>query len=400
MRIPDYIQELIHKYEQGRLSETEKKELDLWYHSFNDQEAVVSDMPEGNESDLSERIMARLNQSMMAEKALANESMALQKRKWNMSVAVALIFILLSGSLYYLMVADNSDTPKPLVTKTSVPANDVAPGGTKAMLTLDDGSIIVLDTASNGMLGQQGGAAVTKLDNGLVAYQAASKQMEKGDDKVFYNTISTPRGGEYQVTLSDGTKVWLNAASSIRFPTAFRGADRQVQITGEVYFEVAHNKTQPFRVAAGKSTIEVLGTHFNVNAYEDEMQVRTSLLEGAVKVYPVDDLDHQQVKILKPGQQARMNKSGRRISVVNDFDTEEVIAWKNGLFVFKSEDLRSIMRQIARWYDVDVQYRGNGDLQFTGQITRNNNVSKVLEMLELTGEVKFKVQDKQVIVTR
>lgn len=400
MRIPDYIQELIHKYEQGRLSETEKKELDLWYHSFNDQEAVVSDMPEGNESDLSERIMARLNQSMMAEKALANESMALQKRKWNMSVAVALIFILLSGSLYYLMVADNSDTPKPLVTKTSVPANDVAPGGTKAMLTLDDGSIIVLDTASNGMLGQQGGAAVTKLDNGLVAYQAASNQTEKGDDKIFYNTISTPKGGEYQVTLSDGTKVWLNAASSIRFPTAFRGADRQVQITGEVYFEVAHNKTQPFRVAAGKSTIEVLGTHFNVNAYEDEMQVRTSLLEGAVKVYPVDDLDHQQVKILKPGQQARMNKSGRRISVVNDFDTEEVIAWKNGLFVFKSEDLRSIMRQIARWYDVDVQYRGNGDLQFTGQITRNNNVSKVLEMLELTGEVKFKVQDKQVIVTR
>ncbi|MBL0884486.1 MAG: FecR domain-containing protein [Chitinophagaceae bacterium] len=400
MRIPDHIQELIHKYEQGRLSETEKKELDHWYHSFNDQEAVVSDMPEGNESDLSERIMARLNQSMMAEKALANESMALQKRKWNMSVAVALIFILLSGSLYYLMVADNSDTPKPLVTKTSVPANDVAPGGTKAMLTLDDGSIIVLDTASNGMLGQQGGAAVTKLDNGLVAYHAASKQMEKGDDKVFYNTISTPRGGEYQVTLSDGTKVWLNAASSIRFPTAFRGADRQVQITGEVYFEVAHNKTQPFRVAAGKSTIEELGTHFNVNAYEDEMQVRTSLLEGAVKVYPVDDLDHPQAKILKPGQQARMNKNSRRISVVNDFDTEEVIAWKNGLFVFKSEDLRSIMRQIARWYDVDVQYRGNGDLQFTGQITRNNNVSKVLEMLELTGEVKFKVQDKQVIVTR
>lgn len=400
MRIPDHIQELIRKYEQGQLSETEKKELDYWYHSFNDQETVVSDIPEGNESDLSERIMTRLNQSMMAEQEAENETMVSQKRKWRMPVAAALILMLLSGGYYYYYLQSNNKVvQEPVAMKTTVPANDIAPGGTKALLTLDDGSVIVLDTAGNGKLGQQGDAAVTKLDNGLVAYQAQSNNTTTGGEKIFYNTITTPRGGEYQITLSDGTKVWLNAASSIRFPTAFRGVDRQVQITGEVYFEVAHNKSQPFRVAAGKSTIEVLGTHFNVNAYEDEMQVRTSLLEGAVKVYPADDLDHQQVKILKPGQQARMNKNGRRISVVNDFDTEEVIAWKNGLFVFRSEDLRSIMRQIARWYDVDVQYRGNGDLQFTGQITRNINVSKVLEMLELTGEVKFKVQDKQVLVT-
>lgn len=400
MRIPDHIQELIHKYEQGQLSVTEKKELDQWYHSFHDQETVVTDLPDGNELDLSERIMARLHQSMMDEQLLLSDTMTPKKRKWNMPVAAALLVILFSGGFYYFILSNNKGTPAPLVVQNVVPANDVAPGGTKALLTLDDGSVIVLDTAGNGMLGQQGEAAITKLDNGLVAYQAESNQIAKGEEKIFYNTISTPRGGEYQVTLSDGTQVWLNAASSIRFPTAFRGIDRQVQITGEVYFEVAHNKTQPFRVAAGKSTIEVLGTHFNVNAYEDEMQVRTSLLEGAVKVYPADDLDHQQVKILKPGQQARMNKNGRRISVVNDFDTEEVIAWKNGLFVFKSEDLRSIMRQIARWYDVDVQYKGNGDLQFTGQITRDNNVSKVLQMLELTGEVKFKVQNKQVIVMR
>lgn len=361
---------------------------------------MVTDLPDGNELDLSERIMARLHQSMMDEQLLLSDTMTPKKRKWNMPVAAALLVILFSGGFYYFILSNNKGTPAPLVVQNVVPANDVAPGGTKALLTLDDGSVIVLDTAGNGMLGQQGEAAITKLDNGLVAYQAESNQIAKGEEKIFYNTISTPRGGEYQVTLSDGTQVWLNAASSIRFPTAFRGIDRQVQITGEVYFEVAHNKTQPFRVAAGKSTIEVLGTHFNVNAYEDEMQVRTSLLEGAVKVYPADDLDHQQVKILKPGQQARMNKNGRRISVVNDFDTEEVIAWKNGLFVFKSEDLRSIMRQIARWYDVDVQYKGNGDLQFTGQITRDNNVSKVLQMLELTGEVKFKVQNKQVIVMR
>jgi transmembrane sensor len=398
MKIPHHIQELISKYEQGLLSEVEKKELDSWYHSFDDQQTVVTDFPETSETQLSERMVLRLQESLSQEHSTVEPLAEKTSRKWSIPAVAALIIIILSGGIYYFIQSGNEKEVQPLALAAPVPASDVAPGGNKAILTLDDGSVIVLDSASNGILGEQGDVEVKKLENGLVAYQNQDGGIPAAE-KIFYNTISTPRGGEYQVTLSDGTKVWLNAASSIRFPTAFRGGDRQVQITGEVYFEVAHSDVQPFRVTAGKSAIEVLGTHFNVNAYEDEVQVRTSLLEGSVKIAAIDQTDQQQMKILKPGQQARMARSGR-ISVVNNIDTEEIMAWKNGLFVFKSTDLHSIMRQIARWYDVDIEYKDNVDMQFTGQITRNNNVSKVLEMLALTEEVKFRVAGKKVIIAR
>ncbi|MFN3667471.1 MAG: FecR family protein [Sediminibacterium sp.] len=399
MHIPDHIQELIHKYELGQLSEAEKEVLDNWYHGFDDQQTTATYDELMDEEILANRIEARLQESLLADEMKAESETKRRNRNWRIPAAVALIIILLSAGIYYFIQADIQPQPQPLVLKATVPVNDVAPGGNKATLTLDDGSVIVLDSANNGVLGNQGLTQVKKLDNGLVAYQTKNGEMPANVDKIYYNTISTPRGGEYQITLADGTKVWLNAASSIRFPTAFRGTDRQVQITGEVYFEVAHNAAKPFKVTAGRSSIEVLGTHFNVNAYEDEVQVRTSLIEGSVKVFATDEKDQQQMKILQPGQQARMNKKGR-INVVNNIDTEEVMAWKNGLFVFKSTDLSSIMRQLSRWYDVDIHYKTNVGMQFTGQITRNNNVSKVLEMLELTGEVKFKVEGKQVTVTR
>lgn len=397
MHIPDHIQKLILKYEQGLLTEAEKAVLNEWYHAFDDEQTIVTDSEQGSVDLLAERIESRLLDSLKEEALMADPQSAKTRVRWRIPAAVALIIIMLSGGAYYFMQSGEDKQPQAQVLAKPVPANDVAPGGTKAMLTLDDGSVIILDSANNGLLGEQGATEVKKLDNGLIAYQ--TNQDIAASDKVYFNTISTPRGGEYQITLADGTKVWLNAASSIRFPTSFRGADRQVQITGEVYFEVAHNAAKPFKVTAGRSAIEVLGTHFNVNAYEDEVQVRTSLIEGSVKVYAVDETDQQLMKILQPGQQARMNKKGR-INVVNNIDTEEVMAWKNGLFVFKSTDLSSIMRQLSRWYDVDIHYKTNVGMQFTGQITRNNNVSKVLEMLELTGEVKFKVEGKQVIVTR
>jgi len=399
MNIPNHIQDLISKYEKGLLSEAEKQELDNWYHSFNDRQTVVSDMEHGSEESLSGRVALRLQESLATEEDTYEPATGKPARKWYRTVAVALIFILLSGTIYYFIQPDNTTIQQPLAVAAPVPVGDVAPGGNKALLTLDDGSVIILDSVNNGILGEQGNVEVKKLENGQVAYQTSHGDVSAAEEKIFYNTITTPRGGEYQVTLSDGTKVWLNAASSIRFPTAFRGANRNVQITGEVYFEVAHNADKPFKVSAGKSAIEVLGTHFNVNAYNDEVQIRTSLLEGSVKVAAADETNPKQVKILRPGQQARMVKSGR-ISIANNIDTEEVMAWKNGLFVFKSTDLRSIMRQIARWYDVDIEYKGHVGMQFTGQITRNNNVSKVLQMLELTEEVKFSVEGKKVVVSR
>lgn len=396
MHIPDHIQELIRKYHLGQLTELEKQQLDHWYHSFNDEETIVTG-PFTRSDELAERIEARLQENLFMGEEQRDGVAVIKRAKWKIPAIAIIVLLFLSAGYFYLLPGGETYQQPTIVSKALVPVNDVAPGGNRALLTLDDGTAIILDSAQNGLLGEQGNTRVKKLDNGLLAYEPNTVE-EVNEEKIFYNTISTPRGGEYQVTLSDGTKVWLNAASSIRFPTVFKGTDRQVQIKGEVYFEVAKNAAKPFKVNAGRSAIEVLGTHFNVNAYDDEMQVRTSLMEGAVKVTNADNIGSQE-KVLKPGQQARMNRSGS-IHVVNNIDTEEIMAWKNGMFVFKSTDLSVILRQIARWYDVDITYHRNVEKQFTGQITRNSNVSKVLEILELTGEVKFKVEGKKVILLR
>jgi len=275
--------------------------------------------------------------------------------------------------------------------------NDIAPGGNKAVLILADGSAIVLDSASNGTISQQGNIKVQKLNNGLLAYTINGWQVSENDE-AFYNTISTPRGGQYQVTLAVGTKVWLNAASSIRFPVTFTGTERKVEITGEAYFEVAKNKAMPFKVKAATSEIEVLGTHFNVNAYDDEASIKTTLLEGSVKVSVPGLAAKQSPKYLLPGQQSGINKEGK-ILVTDKVDTEEAVAWMKGHFQFKSADLKTILRQIARWYDVDIEYRGEVNLHFTGQLTRNENVSKVFKELALTGEVHFNIDGKRIVVS-
>jgi ferric-dicitrate binding protein FerR (iron transport regulator) len=237
---------------------------------------------------------------------------------------------------------------------------------------------------------------VQKLNNGLLVYVINGRQVSENDE-AFYNKITTPRGGQYQVTFSDGTKVWLNAASSIRFPVVFTGKYRKVEITGEAYFEVAKNKAMPFKVKANNSEIEVLGTHFNVSAYNDEAEIKATLLEGKVKVSALDS-DNKLPAVLEPGEQAAINKEGK-IDIKNNADTEEVMAWMNGYFQFKSADLKTILRQIARWYDVDIEYKGNANMLFTGQLTRNENVSKVLSKLALTGEVHFKIEGKRIIVS-
>jgi len=393
MQIPENLLILIEKYQAGTATPDEKRLLDEWYYSFNDAQAELTVAEGQNEAQIAERMRNRLLASIRTQNKPA-------KHRWQLSVAASAILVILTIGIYYGFVHGSSK--QVLAKQENSPVTikkDARPGGNKAVLTLADGSIIILDSASNGMLSQQGNSQVQKLDNGLLAYTVNGKQITE-KDAAFYNTISTPRGGQYQVTLSDGTMVWLNAASSIRFPVVFAGADRKVEITGEVYFEVAKNKNMPFKVKANASEIEVLGTHFNVNAYNDEASIKTTLLEGMVKVTVPTLAGNQQPKFLQPGQQSSINKEGR-IQVFDDADTEEVMAWKNGRFQFKSSDLRSILRQIARWYDVDIEYKGNVDLHFTGQLTRNQNVSKVFEKLVLTDEVRvhFEVDGKKVIVS-
>ena len=277
--------------------------------------------------------------------------------------------------------------------------NDILPGGDKAVLTLADGTTILLDSAQSGRLTQQGNAVIVKLNNGQLAYKT---QHEKPAE-VLYNSLTTPRGGQYQLTLPDGSKVWLNAASSIHYPTAFSGKERRVEIRGEAYFEVAKDPHQPFKVvalaAAGKSALEiaVLGTRFNVNTYEDEVVIKTSLLEGRVSVNGSRPLQEgEEAVILRDPSPARPD-----MRIVKVPDIEESIAWKEGIFHFDQENIAAIMRQLSRWYDVEIAYEGPlpKDL-FTAIISRNNNISQVLKMLEATNRIHFKIENKKITIMR
>lgn len=391
MQIPEKILVLIQKYQEGSLTNDERALLDDWYQSFNQETTDLSASGYANSDELSRQISAKLEATIRSRKPKERS----RYRRMRLPAAAAMIILLLSMGVFWHW---QSGQPSPLIAVKPVKlVNDLTPGGNKATLVLDDGSVILLDSARNGMLGEQGVSSLEKKNRGSITYSLNEDAMA-ASAKVYYNTITTPRGGEFQVTLADGTKVWLNAASSIRFPTSFNGDTRSVHITGEVYFEVAHNAKQPFIVQAGQSAIEVLGTHFNVNAYDDENHIKTSLLEGSVKI-SIPGQSAGKSQLLKPGEQAQVSRNGQ-IQLTKDMDPEEVLGWKNGLFVFKSTDLRTIMRQLSRWYDVDIQYQGDVDMRFTGQITRNNNVSKVFEKLELTGELRFRVEGNKIIVSR
>ena len=278
-------------------------------------------------------------------------------------------------------------------------ANDVAPGGNKAVLTLADGSKIILDHASKGNLAQQAGVQVIKASNGQLVYTiketADAGKVPAGN---LTNTISTPRGGQYQVNLPDGTRVWLNAASSLKFPLRFTGLkERKVELKGEAYFEVEKDASRPFIVQSDQQTVQVIGTHFNINSYGDELNTKTTLLEGAVKVTALKGPEEVQA-FLKPGQQARVSSSSKLIDVKR-VDPMTEIAWKNGQFFFENESIENIMKQISRWYDVEVVYEDDVTGKTVwGSVTRYTNVSKVLSILELTGEIHFKVEGRRIIV--
>lgn len=274
-------------------------------------------------------------------------------------------------------------------------ANDVNPGGNKALLTLSDGRKVSLDQSTHATLKEQAGIRISKSGRGQLVYTAGTKGTVPLAGNVAYNTLQTPNGGQYELVLPDGTKVWLNSSSTIKYPVSFASLkERKVTLQGEAYFEVAHNKEMPFRVVSNKQQVEVLGTHFNINAYTDEPVVETTLLEGSVKVTG----EASAAAVLKPGQQARYHGG---ISVA-DADIETIMAWKNGDFILKDKDFKTTMRKIARWYDVQVIYDPSApqDLELGGWVSRSKNISAVLRIMESTGKVHFKVDGRRVIVTK
>lgn len=389
MQIPEHIIDLIHKYHSGTISGEELNTLNEWYHSFEDSSAELHSNPDFNEEAVGNRIKSRLMETIGSDQF---QRRSIPRRNWMM--AASAIGLLLLGAASFYFFSGRTEPVKQVITKTAVPVQtDIAPGGDKAILILADGSSVVLDSTANGTINTQGNTRVLKLNTGQLAYNVeGSSAVNK---EMVYNTIKTPRGGQYQVTLSDGTIVWLNAASSLRFPVSFSDKNRMVEITGEAYFEVASDKKKPFIVKANNSETEVFGTHFNINAYSDESSIKTTLLEGKVKVKVAGDADNEGL-FLKPGQQSVIRNASIRIN--RNADLEETMAWKNGRFQFNSTDLQAILRQIARWYDVDVVYQDSVDLQFTGQLPRNEYASAVFEKLALTGEVKFRIEGKKVFV--
>lgn len=307
---------------------------------------------------------------------------------WYKMIAAAMIIIILSAGLYFYR---DQLAKQPAFAEQQKPElEDALPGSNIAILTLADGSKISLDDAVNGKIAQQAGIHVTKIADGRLEYEISSP-LAGVASKDLSNTISTPRGGKYQINLPDGTKVWLNAASSLKYPVTFESNERKVQLTGEAYFEVAHNKSKPFRVESRGQVVEVFGTKFNINSYTNEPVIKTTLLNGSVKVTQTTNMNSM---FLKPGQESTHSESGSLF--VGPGDISQAVSWKNGNFLFNDLDLVNILRQLERWYDVDVDYANIPQTRYNGNISRNEKLSRVLKMLEVTGPVKFKVEGKAV----
>jgi len=399
------LKQLTEELDPGEVLELERwlelsEENRRWFLQVKSDKSYLINLLKGYEKGeaIREAGWAKIHRSLVREKP---STLFFLARKYQ--VAAVLLLLFSAGLIYRHFKQD----PKPL-SKTEMAkqhSQDLPPGANKATLTLSNGSQIILDSQQNGLLAEQGNTKISK-QNGQLLY--ASTTHEKSSIPL-YNTLATPRAGQFQITLPDGTKVWLNNASSLKYPTSFTGSERSVEVTGEAYFEVAKlfmpskngeaRKKMPFIVhiinpAGSKppSRVEVLGTHFNVMAYADEDATKTTLLEGSVRVI---NLAGQVV--IKPGEQAVQKQEG--LQIVNDINVEQVVAWKDGFFNFDGAGIKEVMNQIARWYDVEVSYQGKMTTHhFDGRLQRNLPLGNLLETLEATG-AHFRVEGRKIVVT-
>lgn len=373
----EQLDQLAEKWLKGTITPEERELLDQWYNR-DTNEPLQWTGQDDSEDILGKRLLYNIQQNK-------KESSMRIHRKWYFSAA-AIILITLTTAYFYR----RQNPAEPALAIKSPVINDIAAGGNKAILILSDGKKINLSNAQNGQLAREGNVVINKTGDGKVLYEPSDAS--NGSIAMQYNTLITPRGGNYDLTLSDGTKVWLNAASSIKYPSAFTGNTRQVEVTGEAYFEVTHNAAKPFKVMVAGQVIEDLGTSFNINAYTDEPVIAATLLEGSIKI---SNSTHSEV--LKPGEQAvvRHNQS---ISLNPDVDIEEAMAWHRGLFKFHDADIEEVMRQLSRWYDVDVSYEGNiPSRKFSGKIYRNQSALKVCDILNYKN-IHFRIEGKKIVV--
>jgi ferric-dicitrate binding protein FerR (iron transport regulator) len=373
---------LSEKYLQGKTTVEETRMLYEWYESFDDTLIYL----EEEELQLKNRLWEKLRPDKFPAE-IAPEVIRLKKRAnsrlWYAAAAVLFLAISIAIAISFRHDANSYNLEMAKAAK-------FRPGANKAILTLSNGKAIVLAGQETKEVRDKGNRLIAHNEKKELDYQVGRPSKAYSANET--NTLTTARGGQYKVVLPDGTQVWLNAASSITYPLAFRANERKVEMTGEAYFEVAKDAARPFRVYSGKQVVEVLGTHFNINAYPDEPAVKTTLLEGKVKV----TAGSNQLSLI-PGEQSQMSIAS--LTLNQGVDLEEITAWRNGYFVFNHEHIESIMRKISRWYDVDVEYKGPvSEDWFGGTVSRDKDASETLRKLELTGQIHFKIEGRRIIV--
>ena len=371
---------LLKKYRDNTATEAEKQALMDWYREAAYQDGEFP----GDEESVGKGMLESLMREIRPKRKL------LPIKRWSIAASVT---VLLGLSLLFVI----KSTHNHIIKTVSVNKNDVAPGGEKAILTLANGSKVSLTDARNGDIAKQAGVQITKAANGQLVYTIKTSNPQNviaQQATLAYNTISTPLGGQYQVILPDGSKVWLNALSSIKFPVSFSALkERRIELSGEAYFEVEHDKNHPFKVITAKQEVEDLGTEFDVNAYTDEASTKTTLLKGSVKVTAGTD-----ASFLKPGEQAKLTST----IAISEVNTQAVIAWKNGYFMFDDEKLEDIMRLVSRWYNIKVVYTDESvkEETFGALSTRFANISILLNMMEQTGNAHFKINGSTITVSK
>ncbi len=383
---------LVDKFLEGRASLQEEQMLLNFLGSFQDcdqwnalelgDRKVIEDL-------LWEKIRSKTMQSKLPETTIKHLWMDrfLRRGKWMIAASLLLAIV----GIYFVMRVGKR--PQPQIAQATI-EQDALPGKNGAILTLANGRNIVLDSLQNGVIAQQGISEI-HLNDGRLEYNKSKNAT--ANNEVTYNSVSTPNGRQYQLILPDGTKVWLNAASNIKYPTAFTGNERKIEMNGEAYFEIAHNEKQPFKIKINANgEVQVLGTNLNINAYKDGDAIKTTLLKGSVKFVS------SKTVLLKPGEQAvaprHTSNSSSDVFVRSNVDMSEVMAWKNGYFQFKNADLRTVLRELSRWYDLEVVYEGNiPPLRFEGELPRTAMASQVLQVLK-KNMVNFRIEDKKLIV--
>lgn len=409
--IPENIQDLARKFLDGTATEAETAALHRWYDEWKDEETIIGTDTESADA-IELRMLSRIQEQIRFSNAPSPAIIRSSHFTWRKWVAAAAVIVLGSGLFIWKKQFDDHRDQVQLAAKDTI--TGIRPGIDKALLILNDGQELVLDKESTGVITKQGNTDIINQD-GQLTYNGT---VDKKEETTYYNIIKTGRGNQYQLILPDGTRAWLNAASSLRFPTRFNGNNRTVELTGEGYFEVAQNKSKPFKVLLPKNTgeesstaVEVLGTHFNIMAYQDESGIKTSLLEGSVKViqqstdagkkFPVRSA------LLRPGQELLIpfgNNHPGKITTdnfnISQGNVEEAVAWKNGYFLFTDAPITTVMRQAARWYDVEVSYQGNVQQEiFSGSIPRSANITQLIKILELTKTVKIRIEGRKLIVS-